>query len=275
MWPVSFICKILKTTQSSYYRWVKNNRPNFNYKIDQELLDLIESIFQQYKEIYGYPRIRIVLKNQYNISVSGKKVYRYMQELGIKSKTRIKKKRKPKEVKILKNRKHENIVNRKWNKYSKGELFVTDVSFLPFSNNRFAYLSILKDVSTGFIVGYDVSLRNDNKIYLKTLKMAESYFDFDKNIIIHSDNGFQYTSDAVEIYCSKNNIKISLSRPGNSVDNAVAESFFACYKTEWFRKNFKTYSEVYNNFIDYINFYNFNRVMIKHEKTPWQAWSTL
>ncbi|AXK50811.1 hypothetical protein SALLE_v1c09410 [Spiroplasma alleghenense] len=198
-----------------------------------------------------------------------------MQELGIKSKTRIKKKRKPKEVKILKNRKHENIVNRKWNKYSKGELFVTDVSFLPFSNNRFAYLSILKDVSTGFIVGYDVSLRNDNKIYLKTLKMAESYFDFDKNIIIHSDNGFQYTSDAVEIYCSKNNIKISLSRPGNSVDNAVAESFFACYKTEWFRKNFKTYSEVYNNFIDYINFYNFNRVMIKHEKTPWQAWSTL
>ncbi|AXK50972.1 hypothetical protein SALLE_v1c10320 [Spiroplasma alleghenense] len=198
-----------------------------------------------------------------------------MQELGIKSKTRIKKKHKPKEIKILKNRKHENIVNRKWNKYSKGELFVTDVSFLPFSNNRFAYLSILKDVSTGFIVGYDVSLRNDNKIYLKTLKMAESYFDFDKNIIIHSDNGFQYTSDAVEIYCSKNNIKISLSRPGNSVDNAVAESFFACYKTEWFKKTFKTYSEVYNNFIDYINFYNFNRVMIKHEKTPWQAWSTL
>lgn len=61
----------------------------------------------------------------------------------------------------------------------------------------------MKDVKTGFIVGYDISIRNDNKIYINTLKMAKNYFIKNKNLIIHSDNGFQYTSNYSKEFCKK------------------------------------------------------------------------
>jgi|GEM_PF-3268193 len=59
------------------------------------------------------------------------------------------------------------------------------------------------NVYTGFIIGYNILMRNDNKIYLKTLNMAEGYILKNKNLIIHSDNGSQYNSISAQNYCLK------------------------------------------------------------------------
>ncbi|WP_342275062.1 IS3 family transposase [Spiroplasma endosymbiont of Cantharis lateralis] len=260
-WSIIFLCKAFKTTQSSYYRWVKKEKPSFNYKFDEVLVDYILEIFNYYNHIYGYPRINIILKRFYNINFLNKLVYKYMKLLGLRSNIRIKRNIKPKEIKV-RNSKYPNIVNRQWNSFDKGELFVTDVTYLPYGYNKFAYLSIMNDVNTGFIVGYDISMRNDNKIYFRTLKMAEGYMLKNKNLIIHSDNGFQYTSIFSQMYCKINKISISLSRPGNSLDNAACETFFSSLKKEWYQKNLSSFQEL----LEYIQFYNFKRIMVKHEK---------
>ena len=63
----------------------------------------------------------------------------------------------------------------------------------------------------------------------------------------------------------ENNILISLSSSGKLLDNAACETFFSSLKTEWYNNNLTTFKEVYN-VIDYIQFYNFKRIVIKHEK---------
>jgi putative transposase len=196
-----------------------------------------------------------------------------MTLLGCKSFVRKKQRHtKPKEVKV-KNSKYPNVVARKWDIYRKGELFVTDVLYLPYGDHKYAYLSVLKDAKTGFITGWVVSKRNDNKIYINTLKMAEKHFDFNKKIIIHSDNGFQYTSLFSQKYCANNNIIISLSRAGNSIDNAMCETFFSSLKTEYLhKKKIRTFDEMHKLVSDYIDFYNYKRIMLKHKSSPWEVW---
>lgn len=232
----------------------------------------IQDIFICNNGRYGAPRIKIVLENDYNKIVSIKKINRYMNLASISSFVRRKRKyRKPKEIKV-KNTKYNNVVKRQWYKYDKAELFVTDVTYLPYGKN-YAYLSVMKDVKTNYITAAVVSKKNDNKIYMNTIKQAEPYFDFSKSTIIHSDNGFQYTSIFAQKYCEEKNIIISLSKPGSSLDNAACETFFSSLKTECPElKNAKTFEEIELIVKTYIEYYNYSRIVIKNKTTPWLAW---
>lgn len=227
----------------------------------------MSKVFSDNNAKYGYPRIQIVLENK-SIKASCTKVYRYMKIMNLYSDVREKSyKSKPKEIKRI-NRKFKNIVNRKWNKFKRNELWVTDVSYIP-CNKNFVYLSVIKDVATGFIVGHKVSKVNDNKIYKDTWDIALKYHDKSKSKIIHSDNGFQYTSIWAQRFAKANNITISLSKPGSSLDNAACETFFSQLKTECkevlVQKSFEKINELINN---YINYYNFERIRVKDKRPP-------
>ncbi len=73
--------------------------------------------------------------------------------------------------------------------------FELQILHIYLSIKKFAYLSVLKDANTRFIVGHEVSLKNDIDIYRKTLEKASLHRqDLSKKLIIHSVNGNQYTS---------------------------------------------------------------------------------
>ncbi|WP_425057119.1 hypothetical protein [Spiroplasma gladiatoris] len=92
-------------------------------------------------------------------------------------------------------------------------------------------MSVIKDANIGFIVGHEVSLKNDINIYKKSLEKASLHRkDISKKLIIYSDNGIQYTSVFARRYAKKNNVIISLSRPGNSVDKCNVWNFFLFIK---------------------------------------------
>ncbi len=185
------ICKLIKITESSYYRWIKRGKPELETNINNFLLTLIEKIFIENKGLYGAPRIKIVLLQKYQIKVSKKLVWKYLTILGFKSfvhkKSIIKK---PKEIKVN-NQIFPNIVKRKWSQFKKNQLWVTDISYIPYDNKKFCYLSIIKDCKTGLILSAIVSKINDVKLYKETLIQAEKFRD-NKNqkLIIHSDNGY-------------------------------------------------------------------------------------
>lgn len=110
-----------------------------------------------------------------------------MTNLDFKSFVRKKSKiKKPKEIKIRKQI-FPNIVKRRWSQFEKNQLWVTDVSYIPYDNKKFYYLSIIKDCKTGLILSSIISKINDIKLYKETLFQAEKFRnDKSQQLIIHS-----------------------------------------------------------------------------------------
>ena len=90
-----------------------------------------------------------------------------------------------------------------------------------------------------------------------------------RELQLHSDQGFQYTSQAYYRLTKSYNITPSMSRKGNPYDNALAENFFSILKTECvYRIKLKTYDEALLIIDEYIHFYNNERIQLKTKLTP-------
>ena len=102
------------------------------------------------------------------------------------------------------------------------------------------------DLYSKLIMGYDVSIKNDQETVLRTIKEALRNRKYgDKPIILHSDRGSTFTCKAVREHLRKKQITASFSRPGNPYDNASAERFFNTIKNEYkLFKPFKTFTEL-------------------------------
>ncbi|PEJ57941.1 hypothetical protein CN692_10630 [Bacillus sp. AFS002410] len=119
-----------------------------------------------------------------------------------------------------------------------------------------------------------MSERNDLKLVADTLKSAIKKRDV-KGLLLHSDQGFQYTSIRYNQLLLRFNIKGSMSRKGNCLDNACIESFFSHFKTECFyRYRFKTSKEVTEAVKKYMKFYSnkrFQKNLSNHSPTEYRA----
>ncbi|WP_339048799.1 IS3 family transposase [Spiroplasma endosymbiont of Colias croceus] len=89
-YQISYLCWFLKVSKSGYYKWIKNGMNEFN-KWDKFLANIIKNIFYEFKEIYGYKMITLWINKIYNLKLKFHVVYRYMRNMGLKAKVRIKK----------------------------------------------------------------------------------------------------------------------------------------------------------------------------------------
>lgn len=86
---------------------------------------------------------------------------------------------------------------------------------------------------------------------------------------LHSDQGFQYTSQAYFDLTQEYGITPSMSRRGNCYDNAMAENFFSILKTECiYRHKPDTFEEANHAIAEFIHFYNYERIQIKTGEAP-------
>jgi putative transposase len=112
-------------------------------------------------------------------------------------------------------------------------------------------------------VGYEVSEKNDLQLVLNTIKKAIKKRDVN-GLLLHSDQGYQYISQKYHQLLQRYNIKASMSRKGNCLDNACIESFFSHFKPECFnRHRFHTPLEVQKAVDQYVAFYNYKRFQKK------------
>jgi putative transposase len=138
------------------------------------------------------------------------------------------------------------------------EVFSTDVTYLSNYRGQRAYLSAVKDLGTNEIVGYEVSLRNDLEFVMNSIKKSLSGV-YSADLIIHSDQGFQYTNECYRKYLEEKGVTQSMSRRGNCLDNAPIESFFGHMKDELKYRDFKTLKDLQEKVDKYMNYYNFAR----------------
>ena len=124
------------------------------------------------------------------------------------------------------------------------------------------YVSTVLDLYSRKIVGLSMSSHADTSLVLKSLHQAVTHRNPSRGIIIHSDRGCQYTSDAYIDYAKTSGFILSMSAKGNCYDNAAMETFFHTLKTEHvFFCNYLTREEAIASIFEYIEvFYNRQRL---------------
>ena len=137
-----------------------------------------------------------------------------------------------------------NLLNRNFNTDAPNKVWDTDVTYLIFKGSR-AYLSTIIDLYDRKVIAYKISKHNDNKLVMDTLNKAIAKRKDVSGLIIHSDQGFQYTSYEYKAICESNGITISMSRKGTPIDDSPIESWHSLLKKETLYNNNITSLEEY------------------------------
>ncbi|MEK4512760.1 IS3 family transposase [Paenibacillus sp. FSL K6-2524] len=263
---VKELCVYLGISRSGYYAYLKRK----NKHIDEDLKLKIRIIYEQRNKTVGYRRIQDELYRQYRLVVNHKKVLRLMQELGIQAIIRRKYvHRTSHEAAVSDGRIAENLLNRDFKADKPNLKWATDVTQYRVFDDKI-YLSAIKDLWNNEIVGYHISRNNDNPLVLETFRKAFEKHKDVTGLIVHSDQGSQYTSHAYHDMLPQVGAQISMSRRGNCYDNASIESFFSHLKVEaLYPYDIRSTDEAQRRIEEFIRFYNEDRAQRKLNKlTP-------
>ena len=250
------MCAVLEISKRTYYKYRNSDDPDY--------LDylMIKKIFDDSKGTYGYRRITEGLKIEYGVIFNHKKVMRIMPKYNIKPeyirriKPNIGYKRIEENIKkdLLKRNFKTDALNKIWD---------TDVTYLIFKGKRL-YLSTIIDLYDRRVVSYNISKFNNINLVIKTLNDAIKKEKDVHGLIIHSDQGFQYTSYQYKAVCESNGITISMARKGTPLDDAPIESWHALLKKETLYNNNITSLQEYQKLVEeWIFFYNTKRIKLK------------
>ena len=187
----------------------------------------ITAIYHENRGRYGYRRITAELRKR-KFSVNHKTVQRLMKELGLVCRVRMKKYRSYKgEVgKIA-----PNLLNRDFHAEKPNQKWVTDVTEFSLFGEKL-YLSPILDLHSSDLVSYTISDRPVLSMVTTMLDEAFAKIPDGTNLILHSDQGWQYQHKQYQRMLREKGIRQSMSRKGNCLDNAVIENFFGLLKSE-------------------------------------------
>ncbi|MGG4095448.1 IS3 family transposase [Paenibacillus lautus] len=186
---VTELCKLFGVSRSGYYAYLKRKKNDR----DAEAKRLIRTVYKRYEGKYGYRQLQLFLWQDDGIWMNHKKVLRLMQKLGIQAS--IRRKRRFKMTYQAAERVAENLLNRDFAAEKPNQKWVTDVTQYRVGK-RWIYLSAVKDLFNNEIVAYQLSERNDNELVLQTFAKAFAKQKDVTGLVVHSDQGFQYTSHA-------------------------------------------------------------------------------
>jgi transposase InsO family protein len=166
----------------------------------------------------------------------------------------------------MEHRVFENKLQREFSQVIPFKVFCTDITYLRF-RGRFVYLSVIKDIASGEVVAWNLSMYLETTLVTETLKnmKLESY----DGIMIHSDQGFHYTNPVyIEIVKELRMIQ-SMSSKGKCIDNAPIESFFGHMKDELDYELCVSFEELRLAVGEYMRYYNEERKQWEKKKmTP-------
>ena len=196
-----------------------------------------------------------------------KTVLRIMKKYGILSEIRRKRKWQNLGQQI---HRYKNLLNRQFFADKPNSKWVTDISYIQ-TKEGVLYLSVIRDLYDNSIVAYKTAAQQTINLVLDTIRLAmkKEKKNVAAELQLHSDQGFQYTSQAYFKLTQSYKITPSMSRKGNPYDNAMAENFFSILKTECiYRHKPKTLLDAQHMIDDYIYFYNHERIQTKTGVAP-------
>jgi transposase InsO family protein len=261
------MCAFFGVSRAAYYAWVqKLEEPD----PDRERLQQVQAVYEKSHKTYGYRRIAIQLQRQLGQPINHKAVLRLMRKLHIRSMAR-----KPNPYRKVEHlgtcHHYPNVLARDFAASRPNQKWVTDITYIRLQKG-WAFLSIIQDLFDGFIVSHVLHDRNSIALVTRTLQQAKENEKVTDGLVLHSDQGMQYTSQAYHVLTTQYHITPSMSRRANCWDNAPAENFFSHLKEEYLRHfPSPTFPQAQQLIAEYIHFYNHERIQLKTKQTPYET----
>jgi putative transposase len=250
------LCDVLEVSTSGFYNWL--NRPESKRSFENRILtEKIKHFHKVSRGIYGSPKIHedLVADGE---KCGVKRVARLMRVANIKSKV-------ARRFVITTNSKNTmapapDLIQRQFSVDTHDKAWVSDTTFIG-TREGWLFLAVILDLFSRQVIGWAMSNSNKAELVQDALTMAILRRGKKENVIVHSDQGSTYASGSYQRQLSDNKLCCSMSRKGECLDNAVAESFFGTLKNELvYHEDYKTRVQARQSIFEYIEvFYNRQR----------------
>lgn len=249
------MCNVLDVHPSGFYAWLKHPESKQERR-RKYLLGLIKQFWLESGSVYGYRKIYYDLRDE-GETCGINQVHRLMKREGLQSQRGY---RKPRPKSGSEDVVTPNKLDRNFNPQAPNQSWVTDITYIK-THEGWLYLAVVVDLYSRRVIGWSMKSRITKELALDALLMAIWRRSPIDNVLVHSDQGSQYTSHDWSSFLKQHGLEGSMSRRGNCHDNAVAESFFQLLKRERVkRKVYSTREDARTDIFEYIEmFYNVNR----------------
>jgi putative transposase len=253
MYPVRRLCKMLEVHPSGFYAWCLQPE-SARAKEDRRLLGHIKQSWLESGAVYGYRKVSDDLR-ELGERCGINRVHRLMRSAGIRSQTGYSKRKwksgGPPSIVAP------NLLQRQFDVEEPNRVWVTDITYIR-TYEGWLYLTVVLDLFSRQVIGWSMGARIDTELAMNALLMAVWRRKPENTVMVHSDQGSQFSSYDWRDFLKEHNLEASMSRRGNCHDNAVAESFFQLLKRERIkRKTYATREDARQDIFDYIEmFYN-------------------
>ena len=250
---VRAMCRVLRVHFSGFYAWLKEPLSHRALE-DARQTELIRQAWSESGSVYGYRKLTDDLRDQ-GETCSENRVARLASLAGIAA--RIGYKRRPGRYGGKPAVLATNTLDRQFEVDAPDKVWVTDITYIK-THEGWLYLSVVIDLFSRRVVGWSAQPRMTTDLALQALLVAVWRRKPKAKVMIHSDQGSQFTSREWQVFLGQHNLEASMSRRGNCHDNAVAESFFQLLKRERIRRRtYLTREAARQDVFDYIEmFYN-------------------
>lgn len=260
---------------SAYYNYLKQKKAAC-YARKKNICREIESIYHETGGILGHRSMKVFLARK-GIFLSKTTVFKYMnKELRLLC---ICRRRRPGYKKGHAHKILPNLVNQRFEVARKNSVWCTDFTYLFLSNGTLRYNCTIIDLYDRSVVASETGRWITSELAIQTLdKALKSQKARTKNLILHSDQGCQFTSLSFTHYCKEHGIRQSMSRAGCPYDNAPMERYFNSLKTELINRfSFNTDKDLGNAIAEYAYLW-YNQIRphsYNNYLTPFEARYTL
>lgn len=250
---VRSICRVLLVHHSGFYAWLKSPLSRRALE-DVRQTAMLQTAWAQSGRVYGYRKLRDDLCDL-GETCSENRVARLARLAGITA--QIGYKRHPGSYGGRPAVVVENTLDRQFEVDTPDRVWVTDITYIK-THEGWLYLSVVIDLYSRRVVGWSAQARMTSELAVQALLAAVWRRKPKEQVMIHTDQGSQFSSREWQTFLSQHHLVASMSRRGNCHDNAIAESFFQLLKRERVRRRtYATRDEARQDIFDYIEmFYN-------------------
>ena len=213
LFPVRAMCRCLRIQPSGFYAWLKNPLSR-RAKEDTRQTELLRQAWEDSGKVYGYRKLHDDLLDQ-GETCCPNRVARLAGLAGIKAK--IGYKRRPGSYGGKPSRVVDNSLARQFDVAAPDKAWVTDITYIR-TQEGFAYLAVVIDLYSRRVVGWSMQSRQTTDVVLQALHMAVWRRKPKQRVLIHSDQGSQFTSMDWASFLKAHNLDHSMSRRGNCHD---------------------------------------------------------
>lgn len=270
-YPVTELCREMGVNRSGYYKWAARKGTKNRYEKDRELLtQLLQEAHERHRS-YGYHKLAIAVRNETGWLFSDNLAHKCCKYAGIKAKVRHYNYSRPQLGQ--EHKKASNLIRGNWNAKEPLEIVVSDMTMIRHKGSRYEWTYMLDTFNNEIVSSHVSSITGDRRPYFRCLedlisKTKEQAYP----VILHTDQGSVYSSEAFFNAHKDSNIIRSMSRAGTPTDNPVIESINGWIKEELYSEGWdKRYSSAEEMIDTYVRYYNSERLAYAlHYKSPLQ-----